>query len=711
MQDLQNGSAVIIMLEKVQLDNFISHKSTVINFDQGVTVFIGRNGAGKSSVIDAITFALYGQHTRGHNRNLPSRSRGSEGSMVQLTFKTDSKRYQATRTLDARGSLTGAKLEQITDTGFVTIAHGERRQLGEAMSVEAAGIIGLDYESLRVAAVVQQGELDAILKSRPSEFKELINRLIAIDRLDKAFENMKDLIGMFRSLLKERTGYDDQDLERVKKMIDEKKEILEESLAELERLNLKLQKIREEEMKIKHKLDVLEPLNKKVKDLDQTEDLLLKYVRQRTGEKKEKLQQLERSIKDAIRNIEFTSKKSEVETTLKQTRQQINELELYTQKKENEVGRLEGLLECATKYLQPVNGKCPVCGSAVDYSKNSKPLDPEHVRKDLGRIKDDARQKKVELKKLKAEETKLVDVEISARGAIQFLASIGIQDMHDVTGKEEEARRMRDYLKEIPGKVESVGEPRRFAIDDYSRELVEKIISLRKEIVTFDQQEYHAEQSRYDQLVNAERPLREREIGKFTETSQQAREDLEKLTETIHELENARIFIELMERIRRGVYNRDGSVAMSLRSWALKMISQKASDYIAMFGLNVLRLELTEKAREVLVTCYGPRGAIDMESLSGGEKVAIALALRLGMAYVMGRGKLDFIILDEPTTHLDQERRRSLVRIITEAFREGLGPLSQMIIITHDSEIFEDAEVNSVYSFEMTEEGTIVKLL
>ena len=138
------------------------------------------------------------------------------------------------------------------------------------------------------------------------------------------------------------------------------------------------------------------------------------------------------------------------------------------------------------------------------------------------------------------------------------------------------------------------------------------------------------------------------------------------------------------------------------------MLSQKASDYIAMFGLNVSRVELTEKARDILVTCYGPKGAIDIESLSGGEKVAIALALRLGMAYVMGRGKLDFIILDEPTTHLDEERRRSLVRIITEAFRVGLGPLSQILIITHDSEIFEDADVDSVYRFTMTAEGTRV---
>jgi exonuclease SbcC len=97
-----------------------------------------------------------------------------------------------------------------------------------------------------------------------------------------------------------------------------------------------------------------------------------------------------------------------------------------------------------------------------------------------------------------------------------------------------------------------------------------------------------------------------------------------------------------------------------------------------------------------------------MNSLSGGEKVAAALALRLGIAYMMGSNKLDFIILDEPTAHLDEDRRRDLVRIISEAFREGNGPLAQMIIITHDSEIFENSEVDQIFRFTMTADGSHV---
>jgi exonuclease SbcC len=119
---------------------------------------------------------------------------------------------------------------------------------------------------------------------------------------------------------------------------------------------------------------------------------------------------------------------------------------------------------------------------------------------------------------------------------------------------------------------------------------------------------------------------------------------------------------------------------------------------------------MREKAREISIICYGRHGEIDMDSLSGGERVAVALALRLAIASLVGSNKLDFIILDEPTVHLDEERRKSLVKIISEVFKDGCGPLSQIIIITHDSEIFEDAEIDTVYRFKMSSEGSVVTL-
>ena len=99
----------------------------------------------------------------------------------------------------------------------------------------------------------------------------------------------------------------------------------------------------------------------------------------------------------------------------------------------------------------------------------------------------------------------------------------------------------------------------------------------------------------------------------------------------------------------------------------------------------------------------------DVKSMSGGESVAIALALRFAMARLMGKGMVDFIALDEPTTHLDEERRRSFVRLVTEFNSdEKQSSLNQIIVITHDREIFEDSEVNAVFQFQKIEGITTV---
>ncbi len=116
---------------------------------------------------------------------------------------------------------------------------------------------------------------------------------------------------------------------------------------------------------------------------------------------------------------------------------------------------------------------------------------------------------------------------------------------------------------------------------------------------------------------------------------------------------------------------------------------------------------IKETGRDMEIDCYGPRGHVRTSSMSGGEKVAIALALRFALAYVMGGYKLDFIILDEPTVHLDAERKAKLVNIISRLGGEE-SPLKQIVIITHDSEIFDNADVDEVWRFESAADGSHV---
>ncbi|RLG46550.1 MAG: hypothetical protein DRO06_04260, partial [Thermoproteota archaeon] len=71
-------------------------------------------------------------------------------------------------------------------------------------------------------------------------------------------------------------------------------------------------------------------------------------------------------------------------------------------------------------------------------------------------------------------------------------------------------------------------------------------------------------------------------------------------------------------------------------------------------------------------------------SLSGGERVCVALSVRAGLAKAIGGGAVQSLIMDEPTIHLDQHRRGELIAAIRE-----IG-LPQVVVVTHSAD-FEGA--------------------
>ena len=48
-----------MIFTKLKLNNFKSHENTVISFNKGISVIVGENGAGKSTILEAISFALF----------------------------------------------------------------------------------------------------------------------------------------------------------------------------------------------------------------------------------------------------------------------------------------------------------------------------------------------------------------------------------------------------------------------------------------------------------------------------------------------------------------------------------------------------------------------------------------------------------------------------------------------------------------------------
>jgi len=78
----------------------------------------------------------------------------------------------------------------------------------------------------------------------------------------------------------------------------------------------------------------------------------------------------------------------------------------------------------------------------------------------------------------------------------------------------------------------------------------------------------------------------------------------------------------------------------------------------------------------------------------------------LAIAQVLS-GRVETIIMDEPTTHLDEERRKELVNILSSFFREDGRIIPQMLIITHHPEIVDVADV--IYTIKKQDDYSIAE--
>lgn len=696
------------MIKAIELVNFISHSRTLLAFNRGVTIFVGHNGSGKSSIIDAITFALYGQHTRKTNKNLVRR--GSDVSWLNLRFSVGSKEYNAYRRLGSNGQSQLAKFDQVLDSGNIVeknVVSGERKQFGDSMSGEIAKTLGIDYKKLRVAAVVQQGELSSIIDSKPKEFKELLNSLIGIDRLDTAYQTMYEVVDRFRERLRDKNGgFDDKQIASIKSAIQSRNTDLQDAENQLKKLEAQRDMLKEQIFHTENEIQRMEPLILQSRELHSTEDALVKYVTGKRISMAQEVERLDGLVSETRESLKAISEKEEVEINLQMIKSEIEDMENRIVLNERENGRLNGVLECAKRIEIRDDGTCPLCGSPVQ-------VEIQNIF-DLNIIETEIRRKIEERKKLltekvglKTEEKIMEEKEKKIESAEMFLASTCVEGYKSTLDLESELERGKSDLLRIPENLTKINDPRELVIDDFSKSLVDNIINLRSQTKGLKMQDYTNSKLKKTKLSNELLDLNAK-LGGIEVIIRECKNTIDTSNKILLALEDAVELLNNLEKIRSKVFNRDGPVALRLRSWVLKVLSVKASEYLSMFKIGISKIELTEKARDVQVTCYGTYGDIDMDSLSGGEKVAVALALRLAIAQMVSLNKLDFIILDEPTIHLDEERRKSLVNIISDFFKEGLGPLSQIIIITHDAEIFEDSDVDDVFRFTMGANGSVV---
>ena len=188
-----------MIFKRLRLKNFKSYANEFITFDKGITVIVGENGAGKSSIFEAISFALFKQHTSGKLSDLVRNN--ADTMSVELDFVSGGKEYRIIR--DKTKSKTSSRLLTKTSKGseFISLCSGEAE-----VSSQIEDILNIDSNLFLNAIYIRQGEIADLVDKKPAEKKRLIGKLLGIDSLEVAWRNLSPIISNYENELSELKG-------------------------------------------------------------------------------------------------------------------------------------------------------------------------------------------------------------------------------------------------------------------------------------------------------------------------------------------------------------------------------------------------------------------------------------------------------------------------------------------------------------------------
>jgi DNA repair protein SbcC/Rad50 len=157
--------------------------------DADFFALVGPTGSGKSTVIDAMTFALYGSVPRWGRKGMvslalaPTVARGT----VKLVFEVDRQRYVVARELRRTGTAVNqraASLERLADPGGLAAPGDDTFPLAkdlEGVNDAVEKLLGLKYEDFTQCVVLPQGQFADFLHAKPGERQDILLRLLGAE--------------------------------------------------------------------------------------------------------------------------------------------------------------------------------------------------------------------------------------------------------------------------------------------------------------------------------------------------------------------------------------------------------------------------------------------------------------------------------------------------------------------------------------------------
>lgn len=677
-------------LRSLQMQLFRQHVDGYVEFPDGLVGIIGVNGSGKTTIVEAVGFALFGSRAlRGRTEDVRTRTAPGRGSgrsrrdnemRVTLAIEHDGIVFRIERSLSDAALYVGGEANPV--------AQGNRE-----VSARLANLIGMSYEEFVATYCTEQKGLEFLSgKKGATEREKFIIRILGYDRLEELQELLRSDRKEKRAILQgyeasvgtreeieQRLITEQQELRTIQEKHDEAQQSLTKAEGEFSVLRTRMQKLDELRNRYVKERDSVQALHVRVEERAKRLQTLADSILVVEDELRRALKPLagERSVDEIIADTKRES--ALVKDTLENITRELQAREVAWRE---ELSKIRAEREALARQVEQVaqrvrkvealdaGSECPTCSQPLGET-----FEAVHAH-------------------LAAEYSEL------AQRVEELLASERQRSVPPVALEEQrEALRaaQRDYERlqvkhqelvachQMEQKVAAIRADRRATQIDM-RMAEENLERGKKKIaeIGFSEEDYLKEKGAHDaaqrlvEVARLQRVRLEGEVNTHAALVARSQGDLDRFDERQAELERFRREVRLFDECDRIVTDFRKYVNTSIRP----RMAELASEYLT--DLTDGRYSAVELGED-----FTPTVVEDGEAkrvISGGEEDILNLCMRIALSHMLAERagqSFSLLMLDEVFGSLDEGRRGNVLALLEKLRRR----FEQIIIITHLDDI------------------------
>jgi exonuclease SbcC len=734
---------VTLTLHKIELYNFRCHEHFVFTPDlEGITAISGQNGSGKSTIVDAFAWALYGTRpSKVTNKMLIRDGVSIKDAEVKVIIDISINKidYRIIRRIVSDSGATDCNVYGRSGEADYSVLAGPAVSSAETYIKQ---IMGMDEKGFLTSILIQQKQVDQIVSSTPRERAAVIEKLTGISSITEAIDlsraetkayqkaanvitvkdsdsirkEIEDIISQAK-YLKLKISNETGELKKKSSLIDRMTAQLEldtnnynkneELINQKNLINQHSKMLNDELKRITSELEKFKRSNSSTVVVD-PKPLKAQYDRELSKflNLKNDVDVLKNSI-DA--NTKLVSENKELISSLDKVKEDLENHNIKLESYEHELAEQKDKYQAiqsnkkqtkkALSTISTGDMVCPICKRPIDNPEDlAKELNAEYdtlVKKESA-LKSDIKDKQSLIQSTTDEITKLTE-------SVENISKI--IDIKDALPDDKTLLSTKSAtLSELKSRTDTMNKDYDKAIKQYlHREDLDnkknRLSEINSELGTV-----HKELDDIEDAISKLHSIKKSELNARKKTADKTSNDYNSLLIEFNKDKSDYKYMQTRYKDLRVQYDdaveskkkyetltsqmKNSAVSTTVMSdfkidrikFAVPTIEMYASTILSQFtDSKFTQLKLDGKFNASVITSEGEERPI--AQLSGGELSAAAIALRLSISMLLNGADKNVIIFDEVLVSMDEVRARKIMETISTVTN------SQIVFIAHNSDI------------------------